>query len=114
MLRRGLERGTLRLADQCIIEFVAATTRPLREGGSLLTAEEARREAEGLLDQFVVLYPREDVVRLAIRGAAAYQLSWFDAHIWAVAEHYGLGELLSEDFEHGRRYGRVRVCNPFV
>jgi hypothetical protein len=32
---------------------------------------------------------------------------------WAVAEHYGLEELLSEDFEHDRMYGTVRVVNPF-
>jgi predicted nucleic acid-binding protein len=40
-------------------------------------------------------------------------LSWFDAHLWAYAEHYGLSELLSEDFEHGRVYGAVRVTDPF-
>ena len=45
---------------------------------------------------------------------AAYQLSWFDAHMWAYAEHYGLPEILSEDFEHGRIYGGVRVRNPFL
>lgn len=114
LLRQGIEDNSLRLAHQCIVEFVAATTRPLREAGSILTAEEARREAEELLNQFVVLYPNEAILRLALRGAAAYQLSWFDAHIWAHAEHYALEEILSEDFQHGRRYGRVRVTNPFV
>ncbi len=49
--------------------------------------------------QFTILYPNEDVVRTAVRGAAAYQLAWFDAHMWAFAEVYGLDELLSEDFE---------------
>jgi predicted nucleic acid-binding protein len=44
---------------------------------------------------------------------AAYQLSWFDAHFWAYAEHFGLEEILSEDFQHGRLYGTVRVTNPF-
>jgi predicted nucleic acid-binding protein len=53
-------------------------------------------------------------VRTAIRGMAAYQLSWFDAQIWACAEHYGLSELWSEDFQHDRLYGTVRVLNPFV
>jgi predicted nucleic acid-binding protein len=48
-----------------------------------------------------------------LRGAAAYQLSWFDAHLWAYAEHYGLAELFSEDFEHDRLYGTVRMVNPF-
>jgi hypothetical protein len=28
--------------------------------------------------------------------------------------HYELPELLSEHFEHGRRYGTVRVRNPFL
>ena len=48
-----------------------------------------------------------------LRGAAAYQLSWFDAHLWAYAEYYGLSELLSEDFQHDRLYGTVRAVNPF-
>ena len=71
-------------------------------------------EAEELLSQFVILYPNEALVRTALRGAAAYQLSWYDAHMWAYAEHYGLTELLSEDFEHGRLYGTVRAVNPFL
>lgn len=50
----------------------------------------------------------------ALRGAAAYKLSWFDAHIWEYAEYYGLTELLSEDFQDGRLYGTATVRNPFV
>lgn len=44
---------------------------------------------------------------------AIYGLSWFDAQLWAYAEVYGLAEIWSEDFEHGRRYGTVRVVDPF-
>ena len=62
----------------------------------------------------MTLYPNESIVRLALRGAAAYQLSWFDAHMWAYAEHYGMNELYSEDFQHDRVYGSVHVINPFV
>jgi len=79
-----------------------------------LSIEEARAEAEQFLAQFEVLYPNEDIVRLALRGAAAYQLSWFDAHVWAYAEHFGLDELLSEDFQNGRLYGTVTARNPFA
>ncbi len=61
-----------------------------------------------------MLYPTEEVLLTAFRGAATYQLSWFDAHLWAYAEVYGLPEILSEDFQHGRLYGTVRVRNPFV
>lgn len=113
LLRRGVEDDSARVAHQALVEFVAAVTRPVVSGRPLLAAADARREAEELLAQFTVLYPTEALVRTALRGAAAYQLSWFDAHMWAYAEHYGLDELASEDFEHGRLYGSVRAVNPF-
>ncbi len=113
LLRDGIEDASLRIAHQSIVEFVAASTRAV-PGGPVLKPEEARREAEELLSMFEILYPNEGVVRTALRGAAAYQLSWFDAHLWAYAEHYGMSPLYSEDFQHGRLYGTVRVINPFV
>lgn len=114
LLREGIEREALRLPQQALVEFVAVTTRRLRGEPPLLTLAEATEEVEAMLFQFDVLYPDEEVFRLALRGAAAYQLSWFDAHLWAYAERHGLEELLSEDFQHDRLYGSVRVNNPFA
>jgi predicted nucleic acid-binding protein len=111
-LRRGIEEDDFRLPRQAVVEFVAAATRPLPDG-ALLSLEEALREAEDLLSQFEILYPSEGLVRTAVRGCALYQLSWFDAHFWAHAEHYGLSTLYSEDFQHDRLYGTVRVLDPF-
>lgn len=112
-LRAGVVDGSLLLPHQAIVELVAALTRPRGDDEPLLGPADARREAEELLSQFDVLYPDEELVRIALRGAAAYQLSWFDAHLWAYAERYGLPELLSEDFEHGRLYGTVEIVDPF-
>jgi predicted nucleic acid-binding protein len=114
LLRKGIQEESVRLPHQAILEFVAVTTRPLSSGGTLLSQEQSWREAEEFLSQFVVLYPNDAIVRTALRAAAAYRLSWFDAHMWAYAEYYGLEELLSEDFQHGRLYGTVRVVNPFL
>jgi predicted nucleic acid-binding protein len=114
LLDRGLQEDTIRVPHQVVVEFVAAVTRPRTDGLPLLSKAAAYREAEELLAQFVVLYPTEALVRTALRGAAAYQLPWYDAHLWAYAEHYGLSELYSEDFEHGRLYGTVRAVNPFL
>jgi len=114
ILRRGIAEDSIRVPHQAIVEFVAAVTRPLARGKSLLAVTDAVREAEEMLAQFVVLYPDEALVRTALRGAAAYRLPWFDAHLWAYAEHFGLPELLSEDFQHDRLYGSVRAINPFL
>ncbi len=114
VLLAGLKADGVRLAHQAIVEFVAAVTRPASSGGPLLPAAQARREAEELLATFGVLYPNDSVVRTALRGAAMYELSWFDAHMWAYAEVYGLSELWSEDFQHDRLYGTVRAVNPFL
>ena len=114
LLRQGVSEARLRLPYQALLEFVSAVSRPIPGRGPLLSRDDARREAEELLSQFPVLYPNAQIVRNALRGEAAYGLSWFDAHLWAYAEHYGLEEILSEDFEHGRSYGTVRVTNPFL
>jgi predicted nucleic acid-binding protein len=113
ILRRGIVEDSVRLPHQAILEFVAAVTRPVR-GHAILKQCDALREAEELLRQFPVLYPNEAILREAVRGCAAYQLSWFDAHLWAYAEHYGLEEILTEDFQHDRLYGSVRAINPFL
>ena len=116
LIRNELEAGTAHLAHQSILEFIAATTRPVgaRDGPSLLEGQEAAWEAEELLRQFKILYPNEAMLRLALRGWRTYGLNWFDAHLWSYAEFHGIDILYSEDFQHDRVYGTVRVVNPFA
>jgi predicted nucleic acid-binding protein len=115
LLRAGILEDSIRVPHQALLEFVAATTKPFKGGGtSILSPGDARREMEEMLVQFDVLYPDEELVRIALRGAATYGLSWFDAHLWAYAERFNLDTIWSEDFEHDRLYGRVRTKDPFV
>ena len=114
LLRKGIAEGNLRIPHQAVIEFVAVVTRPVGRKSPLLSQTDAYLEAEDLFNQFEILYPNEPMVRLAIRGAATYRMPWFDANIWAYAEYYGLEELISEDFQNNRLYGRVRAVNPFA
>lgn len=115
-LRAGLEDGTAVLSHQALIEFVAAVSRQRRNptDGPILDKAQALIEAESLARQFPVLYPDAEVLGTALRGCMMYQLPWFDAHLWAYAERFGIPEIVSEDFAHGRHYGSVRVVNPFL
>ena len=114
VLRPGIEGAVFSIAYQSVVEFFPAVTKAVAGRGPLLDAADARRETEELLNEFDVIFPTPSIVRTALRGMAAYQLSWFDALIWAHAEELGLEELISEDFQHDRLYGTVRVVNPFL
>lgn len=114
ILRRRLADRSLRVPHQALVEFMSVVSRPIPGRAPLLSPEDARREAEELVGQYEIVYPNEMVFRTALRGQATYGLNWFDAHLWAYADYYGLDEILSEDFEHGRRYGTVRITNPFA
>ncbi|HEX4952505.1 MAG TPA: PIN domain-containing protein [Thermoanaerobaculia bacterium] len=117
LLSHGLENHLVCLPHQALVEFVSVTTRPrpdLPQGRSLLPRAEALQQVEEMLDTFIVLYPTEDVVRAAVRAAELYQLNWFDAHLLAYAEVYGLADIYSEDFQHQRYFGQIRAVNPFL
>jgi predicted nucleic acid-binding protein len=113
IVRDGIQSGELIVPHQAVVEFVRAVTRPQGTAEPLLSWTNATQEAEELLAELPVVYPNEHIVRTALRGVATYQLGWFDAHLWACAEYFGIGELLSEDFQHDRLYGTVRIRNPF-
>lgn len=97
------------------MEFVAVGRRLRCDDGSpLLPAHELIFETESILRQFTILYPDQHTIQLALQGMNTYQINWFDAHLWAYAQQYGLSCLYSEDFQHKRYYGSVQVLNPFV
>lgn len=77
LLRKGAAKDELRSPHPAMVEFVNAVTRGRAGGRSLLTREEAWRQAEDLLNEFPVLYPNESVFRTALLGMAAYRFSWY-------------------------------------
>jgi len=114
LLKNGIADGSAFVPYQALVEFLAVVTRPISGKAPLLPLEDARREVEDMLTQFPIIYPTENTLRIALRGAALYGFSWFDACLWAYADERGLETLWSEDFQSGRRYGRVEVVNPFA
>jgi predicted nucleic acid-binding protein len=114
IMREGLVDGRIWIPHQALMEFVAAVTRPARGREPLLRDLDAWHEVENFLTSFPTVYPTDAVLRTAIQGSALHRLPWFDAHMWAYASCYECSEIYSEDFQHGRVYGRVRAINPFI
>lgn len=114
VLRLGAASGEFHICYQSLVEFVHVVTHVRTGYPALMSTQDAARQAEYFIAQFPVLYPTEEQFRMTLYGTNTYRLSWFDACIWAYAEHHGMTEIVSEDFEHGRRYGSVRVRNPFL
>ncbi|MGQ0619369.1 MAG: PIN domain-containing protein [Panacagrimonas sp.] len=54
------------------------------------------------------------LLRAAIRRADADTLNLYDAIVLEGALRTGCTELLSEDLQHGRVFGRLTVRNPFL
>jgi predicted nucleic acid-binding protein len=50
----------------------------------------------------------------AMRAVREYQLSFWDALLWATVRRMGVAVLVSEDFQDGRVVEGVRFANPFV
>ncbi len=50
----------------------------------------------------------------ALHLQSRHRLSWYDSLIVAAAIHAGCDLLLTEDLQHGQRFGDLRIENPFV
>jgi predicted nucleic acid-binding protein len=98
------------ISTQVLLEFHVTVTRKL---ASVMTADEGERRVTELsrLDVVTVTAP---LVLSAITLARQQRLSLWEALIVESARTRGCSRLLTEDLQHGRAFGRLRVENPFA
>lgn len=103
--------GMGRLSVQNLAEFYSVSTRKLSPP---LSPEEALVQV-GL---FARIWPVFDLTPLivleAARGARDYQMSYYDAQIWATARLNQVPTIFSEDFNAGATLEGVQFINPFA
>ncbi len=99
------------LSVQCLAEFASVSTRKLQPP---LTIAEAYRQVERLMRAYRVFDLTPAVVLEAVRGVRDFQLSYFDAQLWALARLNQIPVILSEDFSAGAVLEGVRFLNPFA
>jgi predicted nucleic acid-binding protein len=99
-----------RLSYQVLEEYYVTVTRKLRPG---LPSADARADVRALVAWSPAVVDAE-VLESAWRLESRWSLSFWDAAILAGARFTGCDQLLTEDLEHGRTMGGVRVVDPFA
>jgi predicted nucleic acid-binding protein len=107
---RACEHDTVVLSAQVLQEFYAVTTRKLQPP---LSPAAAQAQIERLAS-FEVVGSSATSVLEATKLAARHQLQWWDALILEAALRAQADVLVSEDGQHGQRFGKLTVENPFL
>jgi predicted nucleic acid-binding protein len=99
-----------KLSVQVLNEFAVVSRRKHNKDWSEIA--EAIADALALVDPPIPL--SLDLHKAARKIAEAHKLAFYDALIVAAAIEIGCDMLYSEDMQHGRKFGRLAIVNPFV
>jgi predicted nucleic acid-binding protein len=109
VLERLVQTGSGALSTQVLSEFYVVATRKLN---APLSVDEALARVEYYLTNWIVLNIAPLTIREALRGLQRYQLSYWDALVWATARTNGLPAILTEDLNIGASLDGVQIINP--
>jgi predicted nucleic acid-binding protein len=109
IILKAEETATGCLSVQCLGEFFRVVTAKMQ-----LPANEMFKQVEYWQSAFPVFSLTPQIVLEAARGVRDYQLSYYDAQIWASARLNQIPVIFSEDFQDGQTLEGVRFINPFA
>ncbi|MDN5344331.1 MAG: hypothetical protein PWQ18_442 [Clostridia bacterium] len=98
------------ISAQVLAEFFVTVTRKIQQP---LTVELAYQRVQNYLASWTVLDLTGLIIIEAARGVREFQLSYWDAQIWATARLNQISIVLSEDFNSGSTLEGVSFVNPF-
>ncbi|MEX0783349.1 MAG: PIN domain-containing protein [Dehalococcoidia bacterium] len=101
--------GTPKLSFQVLVELYSVITSKL----SGLVTEAVVRDLVVSLLPWDPIGPSAALIDAAWRVQDRFGLSWWDAQIVAAAQLQGCAYLLTEDLQHGQRFGDLTVVSPF-
>ena len=110
ILARLVPRDLAVISVQCLTEFFRAVRWRLPEP---LSPDDALSQVVRLARACRVLDLTSWIVLEACRASNTYQVSIWDALIWASAKVNQIPDVLTEDWKHERVLEGVRFLNPF-
>lgn len=113
VLRRLAAEGTGALSTQVLAEFFATVT-SARKFKVPMTSADAMEAVQDFVDVWPVLDVNLPVVLDAMRAVNTYQLSYWDAQIWATAKLNQVPVIYTEDGPTSAAIEGVRYINPLA
>jgi|SRR5215469_6743578 len=111
LIRRAIETRQGIVSYQVVQEFFNVALRKFAEP---MSVAEADQYLSTTFRPLLAVHSSYGLYSQALQLARAHSLSWYDCLIVASAIEGRCAVVCSEDFQHGRRFGGVRIENPFM
>jgi predicted nucleic acid-binding protein len=110
LVRDGVQNSSIVISFQVLNECLNVA---LRKALVKLSPEAAQLWADSVLIPLVAVQSSASLTRKAIDIHDRYRIGFYDAMIVAAALQANCERLFSEDLQHGMKFERLQVHNPF-
>lgn len=111
LIKTAIQAGKGTVSYQVVQEFFNLA---LRRFAKPMDAAEAAQYLGTVFHPLWTVQSSEALCLEALRLCEEHRLSWYDSLIIAAAIESNCAILYSEDLQHGRRFGNLKVTNPFL
>lgn len=110
LIESGMRYGIGVISTQVVNEFIAVMTGKLKPP---VPMKHMKYELEALSGLEIVEIDMPQILK-AVEISNRNKISFWDALVIVSAEHAGCRTLLTEDLNHGQKFGTLQVVNPFL
>jgi len=111
LIRKALTTQKGAISFQVVQEFFNVA---LRRFSSPMSASDAEQYFAVTLRPLLAIHSSPALYLEALHLQSRNKLSWYDSLIVAGAQQAQCEVLLTEDLQHGQKFGKLRVDNPFL
>jgi predicted nucleic acid-binding protein len=111
LITEAVKSGRGVVSYQVVQEFLHLA---LRRFTKRMTVMDAEQYLNGVFQPLLSVHSSPALYVDALHLHGRYQLAWYDSLIVAAAMQANCEVLYSEDLQHGQRFGKMQVRNPFL
>ena len=111
LIRRAIETKSGMVSYQVVQEFFNLA---LRRFAQPMSGAEAEQYLATTFRPLLAVHSSHGLFGHALQLSSGHKLAWYDSLIVASAMEGRCSTLYSEDLQHQRRFGDLRIVNPFL